>query len=60
MEAGFSDAEAAEQAVKRGEAVSLDRIVYIRETVRMTLADELAPNKTRASSQGALYCELLN
>lgn len=60
LEAGQSDAEAAEAAAKRGEAVSLARITYVRETVRMTLAGELAPNKTRAASQAALYCELLN
>jgi len=60
FEAGLTDADAAEAAAERGEAVKADRIVYVRETVRMTLCDELAPNKTRAASQGALYRELLN
>lgn len=60
LERGLSDEEAVNAAAARGEGVSAGRIAYVRETVRMTLRDELAQNKTHAASQGALYCELLN
>jgi hypothetical protein len=40
--------------------VGLERIAYVRETVRMTLDGQLADRTARAQSQAALYRELLN
>lgn len=43
-----------------GEGVGLERIAYVRGTVRMTLDGQLADRTARAQSQAALYRELLN
>ena len=46
--------------VRAGEGVRVERIAYVRETVRMTLDGQLADRTTRAQSQAALYRELLD
>ncbi|VEG40469.1 Uncharacterised protein [Mycolicibacterium flavescens] len=58
MERGLTDDEMAEESVLDREPVQPSRIAKIRETVRMTLDDELASNKTRADNQAGLYDEL--
>jgi hypothetical protein len=51
MQRGLTDAEMAEEAARAGEGVQLERIAYVRETVRMTLDGQLADRTTRAQSQ---------
>jgi hypothetical protein len=41
MQKGLTDAEMAEEAVRAGEGVRLERIAYVRETVCMTLDGQL-------------------
>jgi hypothetical protein len=60
MERGLTDAEMVEDAVRTREGVRLERIAYVRETVRMTLDGQLADSTVRTQSQAALYRELLN
>jgi hypothetical protein len=60
MERGLTHAEMAEEAVRAGDDVRLERIGYVRETIRMTLDGQLADSTLRAQSQAALYRELLN
>ena len=60
MQKGLTDAEMAGEAVRAGEGVRVERIAYVRETVRMTLDGQLADRTTRAQSQAALYRELLD
>jgi hypothetical protein len=50
----------AEEAVRAGEGVRVERSPYVRETVGMTLDGQLADRTTRAQSQDTLYRELLN
>jgi hypothetical protein len=50
MQKGLTDAEMAEEAVRAGEGVRVERIAYVRETVRMTLDSQLADRTTWASS----------
>jgi hypothetical protein len=50
----------AEEAVGAGEGVDANRIAWVRETVRMTLDDELATGTARAQNQAGLYRELVN
>lgn len=60
MDRGLTDMEMADEATRSGEPVDAKRIAFVRETVRMTLADELATGKARADYQAGLYRELLN
>ena len=60
MQKGLTDAEMAGEAVRAGEGVRVERIAYVRETVRITLDGQLADRTTRAQSQAALYRELLD
>ena len=60
MQTGLTDAEMAEEAARAGEGVRVERIAYVRETVRMSLDGQLADRTARAQSQAALYRELLN
>jgi hypothetical protein len=56
MQKGLTDAEMAEEAVRAGEGVRVERIAYVRETVRTTLDGQFADRTARAP----LYRELLN
>lgn len=60
MTRGLSDDQMAKESVLAGEPVQPKRIAWIRETVRMTLDDELATGTTRAKNQAGLYQELRN
>jgi hypothetical protein len=60
MTRGLSDDQMAKESVLAGEPVQPKRIAWIRETVRMTLDDELATGTTRAKNQAGRYQELRN
>jgi hypothetical protein len=60
MQKGLTNVEMAEEAVRAGEGVRVERIAYVRETVRMSLDGQLADRTARAQSQDTLYRELLN